>query len=464
MNTPPHIASERVMHFFASPVASWVTRPWLDSAALLMLRRYFFPLSRLWAMAREVEGDPDRFLSLVPHAQLGIRAKKRLKLTLEHFERTRLKAFMTEQLWHDYLFGRQDVSMERLLIVEEMRLDARTHYNMVRKRFRPFTGLLKTSVKMHPPTPEQVEARFGEMGERVDEHFELPDTFPTVEQSRTITVPRGNDYWLRFPSPSSTMNDLVYARVHEPKGVENPPTLIFGHGICVEFDHYHNLVDEVATLTALGIRVIRPEAPWHGRRVLPGHFGGEQLLSTAPTGMFDFMAAQHKEWAVLIDWSRKTSSGPVAIGGSSLGAQSAKSIAMRAGAWPARLQPDALLAIIHTQHMAQTALNSSLSDIWNLSGVLREQGWRRELAERWLLRLDPLQMPCMPANNIISVTGQHDNVTFEASAQHQLRYWQVPKENCFSYRRGHFSIPLGMLRDTAPLLKLREVLTQLENS
>ena len=448
------------MRFFASPAASVVTRPWLDSVALWLLRRYFFPSSRLWAMSRAAEGNLDHFLDAAGSTQLPYRQLQQLRQVLSDFERRRLKAFMVEQLWHDYLFGNAGVAMERLLIAEEMRLDARTAYNVMRRQFLPFRGLLQTSVRMNPPTPQDVMERFGRQGEQIDEAFELPLEFPRVERSRSIPVPCGEDFWLRFPSPCPVMGDTVYARVHQPTGVKNPPTLIFGHGICVEFDHYHNLVDEVAGLTARGIRVIRPEAPWHGRRVLPGHFGGEQLLSTAPTGMFDFLSAQHKEWAVLVDWSRATSSGPVAIGGSSLGAQTAKSIAMRATSWPHRLRPDALFVLIHTRHIAQTALDSALSDIWNLSGALREAGWHRNLAQEWLLRLDPTGEPCMPPESVISITGSEDNVTREDSANEQLDYWGVPDANRFSYRRGHFTIPLGMLRQAGPLDCLRAVLQE----
>jgi pimeloyl-ACP methyl ester carboxylesterase len=450
------------MRFFASPAASVVTRPWLDTVALWLLRRYFFPSSRLWAMSRAAEGDLDHFLEAAGSARLSSRQLQKLQQVISDFERRRLKAFMVEQLWHDYLFGSAPVALERLLIAEEMRLDARTAYNVMRRQFLPFRGLLQTSVRMSPPTPQDVMERFGQQGERVDEAFELPAVFPQVERSRSIPVPCGEDFWLRFPSPSPVMGDMAYARVHQPRGVKNPPTLIFGHGICVEFDHYHNLVDEVAGLTARGIRVIRPEAPWHGRRVLPGHFGGEQLLSTAPTGMFDFLSAQHKEWGVLIDWSRATSSGPVAIGGSSLGAQTAKSIAMRATSWSQNLRPDALFVLIHTRHIAQTALDSALSDIWNLSGALREAGWHRNLAEEWLLRLDPTGQPCMPPESIISITGSEDNVTRAVSANEQLDHWGVPDANRFSYRRGHFTIPLSMLREAAPLDRLREVLQECE--
>jgi pimeloyl-ACP methyl ester carboxylesterase len=315
-------------------------------------------------------------------------------------------------------------------------------------------------VKMSSPTPAEVAARFGPDGEGIPALFAVPASLPPVEVSRRLPVPHGHDFWLRFVSPSAAMQDLVYARVHEPAGITNPPTLIFGHGICVEFDHYHNLIDQVAVLMALGIRVVRPEAPWHGRRVLPGHFGGEQLLACAPTGMFDFLGAQHQEWAVLIDWCRRTSNGPVAIGGSSLGAQTAKSIAMHAASWPPALRPDALLAIAHCSHIAETALDSSFSDIWNLSAKLREKGWKRELVRQWLLRLDAPRSPCMLPERIVSVTGSHDDVTPQDSALRQLDAWRVPECNRFSYRRGHFTVPLGILRDPTPLRRLIGVFEQ----
>ena len=49
----------------------------------------------------------------------------------------RMKAFSIEQLWQHYFFGEQAVASNRLPIVEEMRLDFRTAYNMTRKKFAP---------------------------------------------------------------------------------------------------------------------------------------------------------------------------------------------------------------------------------------------------------------------------------------------------------------------------------------
>ena len=92
----------------------------------MLLRRYFFPSSRLWAMAREAEGDIEHFGQNLALHRLRSRQLMALRATLEYFERLRLKAYMVEQLWRDYFFGDAEVALERLLIAEEMRLDART--------------------------------------------------------------------------------------------------------------------------------------------------------------------------------------------------------------------------------------------------------------------------------------------------------------------------------------------------
>ena len=445
----------------ASPAGHLIARPWLDYVILYLLKHWYFPLSRLWAAARAADGDVDRFIQQVPLEEPSQSQRKTIASALHQFERARLKAFSIEQLWHDYFFGADAVAKERLPIVEEMRLDFRTDYNMTRKKFSSLRHLVKTSVSMHPPTPADVAKRFGEEGERLAEYFALPGQFPVVEVSRSIPTGHGKDYWLRFPSPAVQMNDLVYARVHEPEGIDNPPTLIFGHGMGVEFDHYRQLLDEVTQLTYLGIRVIRPEAPWHGRRVLPGSYGGEQFLSNLPISIFDFVAAQHKEWSTIINWCRNNSSGAVAIGGSSLGAQSAKVIAMSATAWPKKLQPDALLAITHSQHMSEAALEGVLSDIWNLGDAMRVAGWHQDTEKTWLQRIDPQRPACIKGENIVTVYGTEDSVTPIKTALTQMDAWNVPPENRFSYKRGHFSIPLGMINDNTPLLQFAAVLKKI---
>ena len=109
------------MRLFRSPAGGLLTQPWVDGVVLMLLRRYFFPLSRLWALAREAEGNDERFIAGTSSRNWSPRRVRRLRASLAHFERCRLKAYMTEQLWHDYLFGQRGVALERLLIAEEMR-------------------------------------------------------------------------------------------------------------------------------------------------------------------------------------------------------------------------------------------------------------------------------------------------------------------------------------------------------
>jgi len=445
----------------ASPVGKLIARPWLDVCILYFLKFWYFPLSRLWAAAREADGDVDAFVKAVPLHQPSNAQRKTIKKALKEFEHARLKAMSIDLLWRQHFFNDKDVASERLPIVEEMRLDYRTAYNMTRKKFTSLRRLVKTSVAMEPPTPEEFGRRFADNSEQLSDLFKPPQPFPEIQQSRLLPMSYGHDYWLSFRSPYAETSDEVFARVHEPSGVDNPPTIIFGHGICVEFDHYHQLIDEVTQLTQQGIRVIRPEAPWHGRRVLPGHYGGEQFLSHLPESMFDFIAAQNQEWATLINWCRNNSDGAVAVGGSSLGAQTAKTVAINATRWPQSLKPDALLIITHSEHIAD-ALDGALADIWNLGEVMKKAGWTKALERRWIELLDPVQESCIAGENIISVCGRKDKVTPILTANRQLDLWQVPAENRFEYDRGHFTIPLGMINNDMPLQKFVEVLNNLK--
>ncbi len=63
---------------------------------------------------------------------------------------------------------------------------------------------------------------------------------------------------------------------------------------------------------AEGIRVIRPEGPWHGRRRLPGTYGGEPVLARGPGGLLDYFHAHVIELGRLVAWARATRGGPVA--------------------------------------------------------------------------------------------------------------------------------------------------------
>src|SRR3546814_20720279 len=95
---------------------------------------------------------------------------------------------------------------------------------------------------------------------------------PPVGLAHWVPGPPGRQAWLRFPAPGLP-GDTAWAQVFEPEGAVNPPTLISLHGICVESEHWGAAMDAIdiaPALTRKGLRVIRPEGPWHGRRRIPG--------------------------------------------------------------------------------------------------------------------------------------------------------------------------------------------------
>lgn len=446
-------------------VGNMIALPWLDKLIMLSLEHVFFPLSRMWAAARQANGNVENFYQAVPLIDFVVKQSKTSK-ALNTFELNRIQIANTEEKWRAAFFvsdpNASAHNSAQLKNMERLRLDHRSHYNATRFRFWHHRKAVGMSVANKFPTPDEMQAVYGESDETWQQRFLAPESFPDVTQSQAIVVNEVNSYWIRFQSPSARLNDVVYARVIEPVGVENPPTLIFGHGIGVEFDHWRNLIDFVDFFPKMGIRVIRPEAPWHGRRVPDGFYGGEYFLSTAPMGAFDFFTAQYQEWLVLMDWTRKRSTAPVAIGGSSLGAQCAQSMAIRANDLPRRLQADALFLLTHCAHVWEVALDGALADIWGLHDPLHNLGWSRDIMEQWLSKLDPKGVPCMSPENIISVIGRADKVTPFKSGRRLQQLWKLPANNTFHWPSGHFSVPIRMVRHREPIERFKQIIDNLQ--
>ncbi|WP_210191849.1 hypothetical protein [Rhodomicrobium sp. R_RK_3] len=436
--------------------AGWLCGwPWLDPAAHWALRRWFFPLSRLWAAGTVAEGSPERFYEAVP-AEPRPGQRDRLVRLLARLEEARVRAEAVDAAWHRALFdgigtGGGAASETECMALETARLAARQDHNGLRRQFRFLITPATPRVNFDPPTPAEVDAVYGAALADPAPYFAPPDPMPELTRTRAIPTAKGRDFWISFDSPSGRLADRVHARVYEPDGVTDPPTLIFGHGICIEFDHWRGLIDEVGALRARGIRVIRPEAPWHGRRRTPGHYGGERMISTFPMGSLDLMTGAVREWSVLADWARKTSSGPLAFGGSSLGALTAQLAADRARDWPARLQPEALLLIAHCGTIQDAVRHGDLMRIWGGREIVEAKGWRPEPLEDYLALLAPSRGPVTPPERIVTVLGKRDRVTPYASGADAIDRWHIPDANRFIWDRGHFSIPVTMMRDPAPL-------------
>lgn len=226
----------------------------------------------------------------------------------------------------------------------------------------------------------------------------------------------------------------------------------------MEFDHWIGLVEETFNLCAAGFRVIRPEAPWHGRRLPAGYFGGERLLANFPTGSLDAFTGAVQEWSVLADWSRKTSSGSLSFGGTSLGALTAQLAADRSHQWSGHLRPEGMFLVTHGGSMTDTVMHGEISRIFGGMEEAKAKGWTIDTIEPYFRLLDPSAMPAVVPEKIVTLLGNRDNVTPFESGMPLVKSWGVPDENIFVWNRGHFSVPMTLIRDQRPIQRFRSVM------
>jgi hypothetical protein len=129
--------------------------------------------------------------------------------------------------------------------------------------------------------------------------------------------------------------------------------------------------------------------------------------------------------------------------------------------WPERLRPDALFLITHCGHMIDAMLRGQLARIWGDPNAVRAKGWSHTLIENYMDLLDPKRPPAVAPNRIVSVLGSRDNVTPFDSGRPLVSRWGLPEENLFVWRRGHFTVPMTMIRNHAPLRRLKGIFDEL---
>lgn len=454
------------MQYNAKPPRNWSRQlkgmafgwPWFDPVGSWALRRLFVPASLLWAAAEEAGTSAEKFYASARISREDGDAR-RLESVLPKLAEARARAEALEAEWQRVFFGGETQPEDALRELEYARYGASHDYNMTRRHFGFMLRRELPKIRHEAQSPEQVAAIYGANFEKMFEHAGLPENV-AVEESARIERAAGIDFWLRFPSPSALLGDTVYARVLEPRGVSNPPTVIFGHGICIEFDHWRGIIDEAKTLRAKGFRVIRPVAPWHGRRRPRGSFGGEPMMHRMPGGLFDTFAGAAQEWAVLAHWARKTSNAPLAYGGTSLGALIAQFAADRNGALDPALRADGLFLITHSGRMTDATFGGQMANILGIDVDAAANGWTRERIEHCLGLLDPARAPSVRPDRIVTVLGKRDRVTPYESGLSLVDSWGVPDENRFVWDRGHFSMPLTMIRNPAPVARFCEVMAR----
>ena len=442
------------------PVGALVMRPWYDRLAVKLVAGWYLGMSRAWAAALESGGDAARFahevgLDRLPGGYCGWSLARGLAATTEL-----AKAHAgADAHWRDAFFGPERPGDAVLVAAERRRrqaahdlMAARRHFACLRRRIEPLCWAVPRPDQM--PAPEALAGDGGTCIARGD--------LPTVELSHWVPGPHGRQAWLRFPSPGLP-GDTAWAQVFEPEGAVNPPTLISLHGICVESEHWSAAMDAIdiaPTLTRKGLRIIRPEGPWHGRRRPAGRFGGEPAMAQGPLGFLKLFRAWGAEVAVLIDWARRQGSGPVALGGVSLGALTSQLTAVAANDWPAALRPDALILIACSENLKDVAFNGSLAALIGLPARLSAQGWTDADIARYLPLMEPRGTPVVAPEKIVMVLGEADDLTPFEGGLALARRWQVPPANLFLRRQGHFSVAFDLARRPQPLDRLAEILGQ----
>lgn len=438
-------------HILEGALGGLVLRPWFDWVAVRSIANAYFPLSRAWAAAQEAEGSVPRFLDLAATKPIPDQAV-RWMLNLE--ERRRARYEIAASRWEDALFTSKSPVAEALGTVEAARRAAAHDHMATRAAFVPLLGRLRP-VRWQIATPLTVEARHGRRLDDPAVAFPVAE-MPSIETSHDIRSSIGTDCWLRFDSP--ILDDKAWARVSSPVDVADPPTLIFLHGIGVEADMWKDAADPLNKGVLDGFRIVRPEAPWHSRRRRRGWYGGEPAIGMGPLGFLDLFQAWITEISVLIDWARRTSGGPVALGGVSLGALISQVAAVAAREWPAEVRPDALFLVATSGAIMEVVAGGSLSKAVNLQPQLDAAGWSQSLLARWLPLLEPQGPPAMPADKVVMVLGESDDLTPHPGGVALARDWAVPSENLFVRPQGHFSVSLGLLRDREPLNRLAKIM------
>jgi hypothetical protein len=435
--------------------ADLVFRPWFDSLALPSIARWFFPLSRAWAAATRAGMDVERFSAEIP---AGVAAGRLVEIALARVASRQHEYESATAAWTEAFFDLGSQPPGRLVAAERRREAAAHAWMATRSGFLPLHLRRRfPAVRWELTREDAVERRHGG---RLAEPLSAfaPALEAPVTLTHSVAAAAGRVRWLRFPSRVGGLHDTAWARVIEPDGVHDPPTVIFLHGICVESELWRADGGRIDSLVEGGIRIIRPEGPWHSRRREAGWFGGEPIMARGPLGMLDAFEAWVGEVARLIAWARSTSRGPVAIGGISLGALTSQLAATAAVHWPAPLQPDALFLVGTTGSVIEATVAGSLPRALGVFPRLSELGWTQAVLRRWSPLVEPHGKPVMPPGNIVMVIGTSDDVTPSDGGLALAEDWGVPTGNLFLRDQGHFSVGLGLERATAPLARLAEIL------
>ncbi|MBM3583336.1 MAG: hypothetical protein FJX36_02615 [Alphaproteobacteria bacterium] len=433
----------------ATPLGDLTTRPWFDRFALWGLLRWYVPLSRLWAAA--ATADVDRFAAESGLERLAGPRRGFARVLLDQHAAAARTASALDARWEAALFGATRLAPERVRDLEVERRAASHAFMMQRLRFLPLLrGVDPPKVRWAVPTPDRAAAEWQAVIADPAQAYRPPRSAQAVSRSSGYEAASAAVSWLRFASP--TMGDVVTARVTEPQGPA-VATVIVGHGLLVDAELWRTTIGAADAFVALGCRVVEPTSPWHGRRTVPGHYGGEPFIATAPVGPLALLQAQVHETATIVGWCREVFGGPVAVGGVSMSSFATQLVVSHCAAWPAAMRPDAALLVVHHGDPGQLLWSSRLATGLGADGALATAGWTAQRLEPFSKAIAPTARPAIAPDRIVSLLGRRDAVTPFAGGEALCEAWGLPTVNRIVLPGGHFSAPLAALRDRRPFAR-----------
>lgn len=436
-----------------SPLGGLLARPWLDAAGLFGLRRYM-PLSRLWAAANTAKGGVTVFRDQV-RSLPAFWSTFQLRPLLAHHDRLKRAADEAREAWETATFDPDQSSDPGPL--DDRRRRAATLHQMTRGYFAPMLFPRRPALarwQIDPPGAVETDPSV---------LYRAAVDPKSVEVSRRFVREGLAEYWLRAPTPSPRLvarsgSEQLYARVIEPADGAACDALIFGSGLCLEFDLLATRSDPGRRLAAMGWRVIEPISPYHGLRAMPGFYGGEPFFALAPTGTLDLIAGQAVETGLLTAWARSRFGGTVSVAGISMTSFVAQQVVSRCSLWPIEARPDAAMLISHSGRLEDVTFSGELASLLGIDRALRDAGWTREALALISRAIDPAERPALAPERVVSVLGETDRWVPYDHGLALARQWKLPEENVFRYRLGHLGMPVQLTRDPAPFERLRQVL------
>ncbi|MBX7146973.1 MAG: hypothetical protein K1X44_06670 [Alphaproteobacteria bacterium] len=453
-------ARDRLKKLMASRMGRYLTRSWFDYTTLWWLTKFYLPLSRSWAAAALSEGSIGHFKSELSLTG-PIRGIEKIINQVATFQ-SEYRAI--QRRWEYNFFDVHEkthtIDQEDLIQSELMRRKI-SHQFMVegRKLFSSFWLKYKIpAVRFMIPDQTRMDAKYGSFLTRPQEAYQLPDEFPIVQESSRVNSFYGKEYWLRF---SSSLGETAWAHVFEPENADaNTPTFIYSHGLFVELELLDLSDEPEIECVQQGIRVIRLESLGHGRRRVEGWYGGETFLAKLPMSALDFLTTQVREIATLINWVRNKGTCRLAVGGTSLGALVSQMVVAQSKYWPEKLKPDILYLSAGCLDTISLIHRSSLSRKLNISDIMLAKKWTTETLSRYKILMEPTEPLPLGNQNIIMILGEYDTVTPYSIALKQVKDWNIPEENLFIRKHGHFTLPLSLSSNNAPIKFLADKLKQ----